>query len=327
MVDYRKSETMPRPALVTERRHRRGKMLRRYGFLLLLLPGLLFYAALILYPFLTGVIYGFYDWNGIGPLNHFIGLANYLFVLHSGAFSIFFYRALLHNLELFAMTMVLTTLVGMLVAYLMTRVSERASRIFQVIYFLPHVVPAVVVAFMLSFYVQPTFGVIPALATKTHMKFLDQPYLGSGTLALPTIAVVSSWASIGFATLIFLAAMVGLPRDVLEAARVDGAGAIQLFGRVVFPMIRPTFVTVMTLAFINSFGTFDLIYVLEGTQAGPDYATDVTGTLFYRTAFGGFGTTAQNMGLAAALAVVSFVIVIIVSGILVRLQRRWAVQY
>jgi raffinose/stachyose/melibiose transport system permease protein len=155
----------------------------------------------------------------------------------------------------------------------------------------------------------------------------DLPWLGSETLALPTITVIASWASVGFAMLIFLAAMVGLPIDILEAARIDGANPFQLFTRIVFPLIRPTFITLMTLTFIGSFGTFDLIYVLEGTQAGPNYATDVSGTLFYRTAFGGFGATAQNMGLATALAVLAFIIVMVVSAILVRLQKRYTVQY
>lgn len=301
--------------------------MRKRSFLLLLVPGLILYVCFIVYPFATSFIYGFYDWNGIGALTHYIGFGNYRFVLDSAEFSPVFYRALVHNLELFGMTLVFTTVAGMLVAYLMTRVSERASRIYQVVYFIPHVIPAVVIAYVVGYYLQPTFGIIPDLAHRLHLGVLDQPYLGSEVLALPTIALVMAWASIGFATLIFLAAIVGLPRDLLEAGRVDGAGAVQLFLRIVFPLIRPTFVTVLTLNFIASFGTFDLVYVLEGTQAGPNYATDVTGTLFYRTAFGGFGTTAQNMGLAAALAVVSFLIVMVVSGLLVRLQRRWSVQY
>lgn len=317
---------LARPASVRRKRTVRWQLARR-AFLLLLVPGLGIYLAFIVYPFITSFAYSFYNWNGIGPLTGFVGLGNFLYILTSQSFAVFFYRAILHNLYLFGMTTVLTTIVGMIVAYLLTNISERASRVYQVIYFLPYVVPAVVVGFLASIYLEPNFGVVSTVLQQLGLSSLDLPWLGSETLALPMIALIGSWASIGFAMLIFLAAMVGLPTEVLEAARIDGANRVQLFTRIVFPLVRPTFITLMTLTFIGSFGTFDLIYVLEGTQAGPNYATDVTGTLFYRTAFGGFGTTAQNMGLAASLAVVGFIIVIAVSALFVWLQRRYTVQY
>lgn len=297
------------------------------AFLLLLVPGLGIYLAFIVYPFLTSFAYSFYNWNGIGPLTGFVGLGNFIYILTSQAFGIFFYRAIIHNLYLFGMTTLLTTVVGMLVAYLLTSISERATRVYQVIYFLPYVIPAVVVGFLTSIYLEPNFGVVSTVLQQLGLSSFDLPWLGSETLVLPMIALIGSWASIGFAMLIFLAAMVGLPTEALEAARIDGANRVQLFTRIVFPLVRPTFITLMTLTFISSFGTFDLIFVLEGTQAGPNYASDVSGTLFYRTAFGGFGATAQNMGLAAALAVLGFIIVIAVSAVFVWLQRRYTVQY
>jgi len=297
------------------------------AFLLLLVPGLGIYLAFIVYPFLTSFAYSFYNWNGIGPLTGFVGLGNFIYILTSQAFGIFFYRAIIHNLYLFGMTTLLTTVVGMLVAYLLTSISERATRVYQVIYFLPYVIPAVVVGFLTSIYLEPNFGVVSTVLQQLGLSSFDLPWLGSETLVLPMIALIGSWASIGFAMLIFLAAMVGLPTEALEAARIDGANRVQLFTRIVFPLVRPTFITLMTLTFISSFGTFDLIFVLEGTQAGPNYASDVSGTLFYRTAFGGFGATAQNMGLAAALVVLGFIIVIAVSAVFVWLQRRYTVQY
>ncbi|HKO25598.1 MAG TPA: sugar ABC transporter permease [Chloroflexota bacterium] len=313
--------------VASQRRHTWRWHLQRRAFLLMLAPGLGVYLIFIVYPFMTSFAYSFYNWNGVGPMSDFIGLGNYIYTLTSKDFSIFFYRAILHNLYLFGMAMVLTTIVGMILAYLLTTIPQRAARIFQVLYFLPYVIPPVVVAFLTSIYLEPNFGVLSTVLQGTGLSSWDLPWLGSETLALPTITVIASWASVGFAMLIFLAAMVGLPIDILEAARIDGASPFQLFTKIVFPLIRPTFITLMTLTFIGSFGTFDLIYVLEGTQAGPNYATDVSGTLFYRTAFGGFGATAQNMGLATALAVVAFIIVMVVSAILVRLQKRYTVQY
>ncbi|HVC83026.1 MAG TPA: sugar ABC transporter permease [Chloroflexota bacterium] len=315
------------PAPFVPTRRRRRFRWRRWSFLLLLIPGLAIYLAFIVYPFGTSFAYSFYNWNGVGPLSNFVGLGNFRYILNSPDFSVFFYRAILHNLYFFGISLVLTTMVGMFVAYLLTNIPERPARVFQVMYFVPYVIPPVVIGFLTSVFLEPNFGVVSTVLQNLGLTSWDLPWLGSESLALPTIALISAWASIGFSMLIFLAAMVGLPADLLEAARIDGASRVNLFTHIVFPLVRPTFITLMTLTFISSFGTFDLVYVLEGTQAGPNYATDVTGTLFYRTAFGGFGATAQNLGLAAALAVVGFFIVIVVSAVFVWLQKHYSVQY
>lgn len=298
------------------------------SYLLMLGPGLAVYLAFIIVPFGASIFYSLYNWSGIGPLGPFIGLANYRYVLFSSSFSPFFYRAMLHNLIFFAIVTVVTGLGGMFFAYLMLRVSVRTSRVLQLVYFLPFVIPPVVVGYLVDVFLQPGYGVLPNLFALTHLAFLNQPYLGRSGLALPTIALVASWSGFGFTLLIFLATMVGLPQDVLEAAQVDGSRSFQVLRHIVFPLVLPTFLVVCTLNFINAFGVFDLIYVLEGAEAGPNFATDVTGTLFYRTAFGGsFGASVGYMSIAAAMASISFLFVMIVSGVLVRLQKRYAVQY
>jgi len=291
------------PAPFVPTRRRRRFRWRHWSFLLLLIPGLAIYLAFIVYPFGTSFAYSFYNWNGVGPLSNFVGLGNFRYILNSPDFSVFFYRAILHNLYFFAISLVLTTMVGMFVAYLLTNIPDRPARVFQVMYFIPYVIPPVVIGFLTSVFLEPNFGVVSTVLQNLGLTSWDLPWLGSESLALPTIALISAWASIGFSMLIFLAAMVGLPADLLEAARIDGASRVNLFTHIVFPLVRPTFITLMTLTFISSFGTFDLIYVLEGTQAGPNYATDVTGTLFYRTAFGGFGATAQNLVLSSAMLI------------------------
>jgi len=319
--------SLPRQAPI-ERVSRIKRWLTKRAYLLMLVPALALYAIFIAYPFITSMYYGLFNWSGIGPLTDYVGFKNFQYVLSSPQFARQFFTAILHNLWFFAVVTLLTVGLGTVIAHLLTRVSHRSSRPYQVIYFLPYVLPPVVVGWFVDVYLQPGFGVIPNLARMLHAEFLDQPYLGSISTALPTIAVVAAWSSIGFAVIILLATMVGLPGEVLEAARVDGASSVQIFLHIVLPLVRPTIVTVCTLNFINSFNVFDLIYVLEGPLAGPNYGTDVTGTLFYRTAFGGgFDTAAVNLGLASAMATISFVLVMLVSGILVFLQKRYSVEY
>lgn len=223
--------------------------------------------------------------------------------------------------------MVLTLFVGLGLAIALMAISEKVARWFQVIYFIPLVIPPVVVAYLWAIYLEPNFGLIATIGTRLHIAFLQLPFLGSQTLALPVIAVITAWAGMGFPILVFLASLMDIPKELLDAAKIDGANSFQTFWSVTLPMIKPTIFTIMTLNFVGSFGVFDLIYIMEGTQAGPNYSTDVLGTLFYRTAFGGFGTTAQNMGLATALAVIGFGLVMLASGLFVYLQRRSVVEF
>lgn len=291
----------------------------------LVVPAFALFALFIVYPLLTSVRYSFYNWNGTGPLTNFIGLQNYTYTLFSHDFSPEFWRAIGHNLYFFVVSMILTLIMGLALAYTLLLVSERSSQRYTVIFMLPFTLPPVVIAYIWTIYLEPNFGVYYSLIDALHLKALAAPFLGSTTLALPTIAVITAWAGMGFPVLIFLAALTNVPKDILEAASIDGAGRLRILFRILIPTIRPTLLVVTSLNFIGAFSTFDLIYVMEGTQAGPSYSTDVLGTLFYRTAFGGFGTTTQSMGLATAIAVIGFILVVAVSGVFLWMQKRVAV--
>ncbi len=303
------------------------KNIRRQNVLFFIGPALAVYVLFIIYPFVSSIRYSFYNWDGFGPLTQFVGWKNFSFVLLSHSFSPFLWRAIGHNLYFFVISMVLTLVFGLGVAYFLVNINERASRWFQTIYFIPLVIPPVVLAYLWSIYLEPNYGVISTLLDKLHLNALNVPFLGSHSLALPTIAVITAWAGMGFPIMIFLASLINVPKDLLEAARIDGASSFRSFFSIILPIIKPTILTITTLNFIGSFGTFDLIYIMEGTQAGPGYATDVLGTLFYRTAFGGFGTTAQGLGLATALAVVGFGIVMIASVVFVYLQKQATIEW
>jgi raffinose/stachyose/melibiose transport system permease protein len=290
----------------------------------LVLPAFALFGLFVVYPLVSSVRYSFYNWNGTGPLTDFIGLRNYDYTLFSHDFSPEFWRAVWHNAYFFAVSMVLTLLVGLTLAYLLLLVNEKASQRYSVVFILPFTLPPVVVAYIWTIYLEPDFGVYNTVAADLHLNFLAPPFLGSTTLALPTIAVITAWVGMGFPVLVFLAAFSDVPKDLLDTAALDGAGRLHILFSVLIPSIRPTLVVITSMNFIGAFSTFDLIYIMEGTQAGPSSSTDVLSTLFYRTGFGGFGTTAQSMGLATALAVVGFAIVVAVSGGLLWVQKRVA---
>lgn len=292
--------------------------LKKRSFLLLLVPGMGLYFTFIVYPLIAGLRYSLYNWDGIGPLTNFVGFENFRYILTSGDFSPFVMRALKHNMFIFGLSLVLQIALGLLVAYLLTR--TKWVRFYQTTYFIPYTLSAVVVGFLWGLLLQPQWGIINKVLANVG---LARSWLGSTSLALPTIVVISTWHGIAFPIMVFNAAMIGIPSELFEAARVDGASYWQILMRIVLPLILSTAILLSMLIFVGSFGVFGLIFVMQGAEAGPYYSTDVLGTLFYRTAFGGMGATARGMGLASALAVLNAFIVAPFSLVLVRLQRRF----
>jgi raffinose/stachyose/melibiose transport system permease protein len=133
----------------------------------------------------------------------------------------------------------------------------------------------------------------------------------------------------GFPILIFLAAILGIPSDLTEAARLDGASELRVVLSIVLPLLWPTLITLIVLNFIASINTFELVFAMQGAEGGPFFATDVLGTLFYRMAFGGAGGVYGGLGLgaAAALATLMLVIVLPVSVFVIIYQRKVSHEY
>jgi raffinose/stachyose/melibiose transport system permease protein len=312
--------------IAPKRRRTRIRMSKRSRLVLvgLVAPGFALFAAFVIYPLISAIRYSFYNWSGTGPLVDFVGFENYSYTLFGSSFAQQFWRAIGHNLYFFAISMVLTLVVGLGLSYLLLLVNERASQRYSVIFMLPFTLPPVVIAYVWTIYLEPNTGVYYGIVKFLHLNALSAPFLGSTTLALPTIAVITAWVGMGFPVLVFLAAFTEVPTELIDAAGIDGAGRFRVLWSVLIPSIRPTILTITALNFIGAFSTFDLIYIMEGTQAGPNYSTDVLGTLFYRTGFGGFGSTAQSMGLATALAIIGFAIVMGASAIFVWLQKRFS---
>ncbi len=311
-------ETVKKPGL--------GLRIKKYSFLLMLLPALVLYGLFILYPFLSSIIMSFFEWSGIGPMDQWVGFGNYVKWLTEEPFSTMFYRALGHNAIVFVINIIFSIFFGMFISYLLSQKIKGAG-IYKTLFFMPHTFSLAVVAFLWGLMLNPQWGVINRLLKTIGLDQLALPWLGDEHTALPVIILIGLWHSLGFPILVFLAAMISIPKSLIEAAVVDGASSFKIFTKIVFPLLLPPMLTIAVLTFIGSFGTFELIFLLEGSEAGPFYSTDVLGTLFYRTAFGGMGSTATGMGLGASLATMMFIIVIPISLIAVYLQKKFDVKY
>ena len=251
-------------------------------------------------PGLFSVLYSFTDWTGIGGA-HMTGLANYRMLLHDAEFG----HAFVHNLLWTLFFLIVPMFMGLFGAFLLSRL-RRFVTLFRVVYFIPYIVASVVSASIWSTLLSPEHG----LGKLTGINFL-----GNGSTALPSVAVVKTWSWWGFLVVVFLAAMQGVNPSLYEASGIDGANSWQQFRHITLPSIRPTLMFLGLMTIIWSFLVFDYIYIL--TQGGPAGATEVVSTVLYRDAFQN-----QEAGYAASMGVVLAVISGLVVAVYQAVRRR-----
>lgn len=301
---------------------------RRYSYLLMLAPGLLMYLVFIIWPFADTIRVSFYNWSGLGPVDDFVGLDNYTNMFDRAPINRQFSNALGNTVQVFLLSTVLSTFVGLALALILSR-KIPGSRVYQALYFMPNTLSVVVIGFLWNLLLNPQFGAVNAVLRGIGLDSLARPWLGDPAFALPSIIAVGAWANMGFPVLIFLAAILGIPSDLVEAARLDGASELRVIWTIVLPLLWPTLITLIVLNFIASINTFELVFAMEGSEGGPFFATDVLGTLFYRMAFGGVGGVYAGTGLggAAALATMMLLIVLPVSVFVIIFQRKVSHEY
>jgi raffinose/stachyose/melibiose transport system permease protein len=271
-------------------------------------PGLLVFGAAVLLPMVLTTGFSLTEWDGFGPMT-WVGLDNYVDALHDRAFVASFGHVLVY----IAATLVLEVLVGLGLAGLASML--RGGLWFRVAIFTPVLLPMVVVAVLWRFIYDPDFGLLNGLLGAVGLDALQRIWLGDTSTALLAICVVSGWVFAGFYMVIFYAAFRQVPGEVIEAARLDGAGEWTLFRYVKVPMIRGAIWVAVLLCVTGGFQGFDLFYVL--TNGGPHGATEIPTTLLVRTVFQ-FG----DVGYGSAMAVLLTAIVVSVGIVYARLQAR-----
>ena len=285
----------------------RGKS-KRFEIFMFLLPALLVYTIFMFVPLIASLPISLFEWSGLGGKT-FAGLANYQKLFSVQPFNDRLWNALSNNVIWFLATMVFQNVIGLTLALIVSK-NIYFKRFFRTIFFMPTTLSVILVGFIFTLLLNPQFGIINKIFNSINLSDIAFfPWLGNQKTALLCIAIVNSWQYIGIPIVIFLAAIEGISNDIMEAARIDGCDDRKTFRHITFPLMLPTIGMVTILTFVGDFSGFELVYGMEGTQAGPNYATDILGTFFYRTAFGSYGGSAQDMGLGAAIAAFMFVVI------------------
>jgi raffinose/stachyose/melibiose transport system permease protein len=272
-------------------------------------PALVVFGFAVLLPMLVTAAYSLTEWDGLGPMR-FVGLDNYV----TAAGDAILRDSFVHVVAYIAATLVLEVAVGLALAGLISS-RTRGSLWFRVAIFAPVMLPIVVVAILWKFVYNPDFGLVNAGLAGAGLEGLQRIWLGDTSTALLAVSVVSGWVFAGFYMTIFFAAFRQIPSEVVEAARLDGAGEWAIFRRVKVPMISNAIAVAVLLCVTGGFQGFDLFFVM--TNGGPYGATEIPTTYLVRTVFRN-----GEIGYGSAMAVVLTVIVVLIGLLFVRLQRR-----
>ena len=278
---------------------------------LFLLPALALYVVFLLYPMVSSLYISSTDWDGLSDSWNFVGLDNYQDIFFGDDIS---RRALRNNVVWTLFTLLVPTVLGLILAALLNG-AVRGGTFFRSIFYLPGVLPLVAVGMIWGWMYNPNFGAVNEILRAVGLEDLTRGWLGDFTTALPATLVTALWQGVGFPMVLYLAGMQVIPREQYEAARIDGAGALETFRSITLPWLRETHIVVLTLAVIGSFNVFDLIYTM--TYGGPGQTTQVLATWMYFNTF-----QYNNAGYGAALAWVIAAIAMLVTVPYIRIMSR-----
>lgn len=277
---------------------------------LLVAPIAILVLLFFLLPLGSSIYFSLVDFHGFEANPAFVGLDNFVELAEDPNV----WPALVNNFIWIVVGTVAPLVLGLFVALLMWNV-RRGSTFYRLAFFLPYVLPAAAIGVVWSWIYDPIRGWLNKLLELVGLGDLGTGWLGNPDTALWAVLATAVWTATGFVVVIFLAALRNVDPELIDASRIDGAGALQRLWSVILPQIMPVFLMVTTITLIGGFAVFDIIFVMTG--GGPADATEVLGTYAYQSAF-----NLNRMSYGTALALVITVLAIPFAIGLNRLQRR-----
>jgi ABC-type sugar transport system permease subunit len=290
---------------------RRWRYRRALTGYLFLLPAMVLIGAFTLVPFAQGIILSFQDWDGVGSDTPFVGFSNYQRALADGIFWASMGTAAVFGLIGF----IIGNGVSLGMALTVNRI-QRGAIVYRTAFYLPGVFSVIVVGMLFSWLFQPTVGFVNRGLEGAGLGFLKHNWLADPVTALPTVAAVYVWYHWGFGFLLFLAGLQGVPRELHEAAAIDGANALQRFRHITWPQLLPVTSIVGVLTLLGALQIFGTVQVL--TNGGPGYHTEVPALHIYKEAF-----QSHRFGSAAAMSVLFGAILVALSLLQIWIARRF----
>jgi len=280
------------------RQDKRTTTLRKWmtiGFFVI--PGMFIFILFVLNPIAQSVTYSFYDWNGLGPLTDYQEFGNYERLFAHDVFT----KAVQHTFVIMTLSLLIQLPIALAVALTVSRGALPGRRIFRALLFIPYVFSEIITAIIWLYVLHPNDGLVNTVIGSVVTDYKNQAWLGPD-LILYSIFAVLVWKYFGFYMILYMASVQNVPKDLEEAARMDGATELGVLRFVTIPLMGPTIRLTIYLAIVGSIQQFAIIWILS-TGGGVNNSAQVISTYLYK-----YGLQRFKPGYGSAIAVVLFVI-------------------
>ncbi|MBZ0307991.1 MAG: sugar ABC transporter permease [Anaerolineae bacterium] len=280
---------------------------------LFIIPGFSVFFTFLLIPIVTTARYSLYDWNGFGDLTseNYVGFGNYERLYEHEVFR----QAVEHSFILMGLSLIIQLPLALMLALLVGRGELPGRRFFRTLLFIPYVFSEVITALIWQYVYHPRNGLANYTFDKIIPGFESVAWLGEREYVLYAIFAVLTWKYFGFHMLLYMAGLQSIPKDLEEAARIDGAGELRVLRYVTLPLMGSTIRLTVFLSILGSFQQFVIVNVM--TTGGPFYASELMATYLYK-----FGIQRFNLGYGSAIAVALFLTTLIFSILYQRFVMR-----
>jgi len=284
----------------------------RYWYVLFTMPLFLIFTTVVIIPFIIGIVYSFIQWDGISANPKvFVGFENYINILQDDRF----FSSAWHTIKFTVIALISVNIMGLLFSFLVTS-SLRGTTAARTMFFLPNLIGGLILGYIWKFIITDIFKYLGNSTGWTGFFF---NWLLDPNFALYALVIVFTWQMAGYTMIIYIAGIQGIPEDVMEAAKVDGANAWYRLTKIIFPLLMPSFTISFFMTLSGAFKIFDVNLSL--TNGGPINATEMFAMNIYNEIFG-YG----HYGLGQAKAIVFFVVVAAVTITQVIITKKKEVQ-
>lgn len=292
------------------------KMLRRKRTILaFVLPALLIYVFIVLMPIFNTAYHSMFKWNILGA-KKFVGIQNFVTLFTKDKI---FQQGMVNTFILMFASLIIQTPLAILLAIAISGVTK-GKRYFKTVFFLPNILSSVAVGLLWTFIYNPEFGIINRVLEFLGLNGLTQLWLSDKKTVIPSIIVTICWQFVGYHMILYLAAVENIPKEIREAAMIDGVNNWTMIRYITLPMIRHMIRVDMVLMATGSLRFFDLIYVM--TNGGPNHASEVIASYMYYKSF-----RDMQYGYGSAVSMVLLVLCLLVTFILNATLRSEKLEY
>jgi raffinose/stachyose/melibiose transport system permease protein len=275
-------------------------------------PTTLAFLTVIILPFLFGIYLTFTNWDGIAKAYDFVGFSNYVTVFRDEAF----WRSFLLTVKYVAYTVVIVNTLGFILAYILTGDQVPGQNLLRTGFFVPNLIGGIILGLVWRFIFS---NILVFIGRQLNISFLSYSWLTNPDKVLWTLVIVSVWQYSGYMMIIFIAGLVNIPKDLIEAARIDGANGFQRLRMLILPLMVPSFIVTVFLTIQRGFMVYDVNLAL--TQGGPFKTSELISMHVYEKAF-----LAQQYGVGQSQAFFLFLLVAAISVTQVYFSKKLEVE-